>query len=166
MNIIFHTTSAIGIAVLLRGIPKTGIAAKSVIAFGIGVIIHGILDYVPHCYPINSKLDVACGLAMILMLIGLTKKPYRLITGMSCFGCVFPDLVDLAPSILNKQLGLHLPIFEKIFPWHTPQYSGSIYSGYCTISMFNHVVLILLIVGICWFKQTSLKEMVKKNAPF
>ncbi len=163
MNIIFHTTSAIGIAVLLRGVPKTGVTTKSVLAFTIGIISHGILDYVPHCYPINSKLDAIGGLIMILVLIGLTKKPYRLVTTAACLGCIFPDLIDLAPSILNKQMGLQLPIIGNIFPWHWRAYSGSVYNNDCAISTINHVLLILIIAIICWFRRADLKEIWMKS---
>ncbi|AFM02787.1 hypothetical protein Fleli_0300 [Bernardetia litoralis DSM 6794] len=60
MNVIFHTTTAISVAVLLTDtkIIEQSTTCKhviwtSVLAFTIGLISHGVLDYIPHCYPIT-----------------------------------------------------------------------------------------------------------------
>lgn len=170
MNVLFHTTTAISVAVLLTDTKRIEQSSTSktviwtsILAFTIGLISHGALDYIPHCYPINSKLDAVAGLTMILTTTWLTNKKYRLIMGLSFLGSIFPDLIDLSPGIINKQLGLHLPIIDKIFPWHLPEYSGSIYDNNCNISTFNHVLLLLTISIICWCRQTDLKTMFKKN---
>ncbi|MDJ1491833.1 hypothetical protein QNI19_02745 [Cytophagaceae bacterium DM2B3-1] len=167
MNVLFHTTTAIGVAVLLTNTTQlekshslinritTGIAA-----FTVGAISHGALDYIPHCYPINSKIDVAIGLAMILVVTWLTHKRYRIIVGASFLGCIFPDIADLSPAIINKQVGLNLPVFSKIFPWHWHAYSGSIYTGDCNVSTINHLLLIVVICAICWYRQEDVKRMI------
>jgi hypothetical protein len=79
---------------------------------------------------------------MIIAFVWLTNKRYRLITGLSFVGSLFPDLVDLSPGILNKQLGQSFPIINKIFPWHWHEYSGSIYGGDCGVSTANHLFVI------------------------
>ena len=170
MNVIFHTTTAFGVAVLLTDTRAIADAAtnKKIIETGIcgfllGLLSHGALDYTPHCYPINSKLDAIAGLTMIIALVWLTTKRYRLITGLSFLGCVFPDLIDLSPSILNKQLGLSLPIMNKIFPWHWHEYSGSIYGSNCDVSTANHLFVILTVIIICWFRRTDLRQMISRN---
>jgi hypothetical protein len=169
MNVIFHTTTAFGVSVLLTDTKAMATATnKKVIEAGVfgfllGLLSHGTLDYIPHCYPINSKLDAIAGLTMIIALVWLTKKRYRLITGLSFVGSLFPDLVDLSPGILNKQLGLSLPIINKIFPWHWHEYSGSIYGGDCGVSTANHLFVILTVIIICWSRRSDLKQMININ---
>lgn len=164
MNVFFHTITAIGVTALLSDPKILGETTSSkpflftaIFTFFVGMITHGVLDYVPHCYPINSKLDVFISLAMILILIWLAKKEYQIIVALSFLGSIFPDLVDLSFPILNKQLGFSLPVFDKIFPWHCSSYSGSIYSGDCSVSTLNHVLLVCTISVICWCKRTNLE---------
>jgi hypothetical protein len=158
MNIIFHTTAAIGITVLFAETKDRPLKTKkafetSVLAFLVAVISHGALDYTPHCYPINSKIDVILSLMIMITTTSFIHKQYRLIAGLSFLGSIFPDLVDLLPSILNKQLGFNLPILNKVFPWHWHEYSGSIYGGDCRVSTFNHALLVLIVGVICWYKR-------------
>lgn len=166
MNIIFHTTTAIGVAVLLTDTKRlehtvslTPILVTAIFAFVVGVCVHGVLDYTPHCYPINSKADVVIGLLIILSLTRLAKKKFRIIVAFSFLGSVFPDLVDLSLPIINKQLGLALPTFKALFPWHWHEYSGSIYNGDCAVSTINHLLLLLTITIICWCRRTDLKKI-------
>lgn len=168
MNVLFHTTTAIGVAVLLTNTSQleksnslTNRITTAIVAFTVGVISHGALDYIPHCYPVNSKIDVALGLAMIIVVTWLTNKRYQIIIGASFVGCIFPDILDLSPAIFNKQVGFHLPIFPKIFPWHWHTYSGSIYTGDCNVSTINHLLLIIVICAICWYRQEDVKRMIR-----
>ena len=171
MNVIFHTTTAIGVAVLLTDTTRIdqsntskNVFWTSILAFTVGLISHGVLDYIPHCYPVNSKFDAISGLVVILTTTWLTNKKYRLIMGVSFLGCIFPDLVDLSPGIVNKQLGLSLPIINKIFPWHLHDYSGSIYNNNCNNSTLNHMLLLLTICIVCWCRWTDVKIIFKKGA--
>jgi hypothetical protein len=167
MNVLFHTTTAIGIVVLLtntKNIQQSKhIATTSLIVFVTALFSHGILDYIPHCYPIPSKLDVLLGLIMILTGVLLSNKRYRLIVALAFLGCIIPDLIDLSPAIMNKQLGWHLPIFNKIFPWHLKTYSGSIYNGQCTVSNINHIVLVVLIGAVFWLRRSTMKRIFNGN---
>lgn len=83
--------------------------------------------------------------------------------GLSFLGCVFPDLIDLSPGIINKQLGLSLPTFGNLFPWHLHDYSGSIYTGNCNNSTLNHILLLLTSCVVCWCRRTDVKTMFKKG---
>ena len=160
MNIFFHTATAISVAVLLTDTEKIkpNLALQKTIstaflAFIIGIISHGILDYVPHCYPIPPKIDAVIGLSIILSLTFLAQKTYRFIVFAAFVGSIFPDLIDLLPAILNKYLALQLPIAEKIFPWHFHEYSGSIYSSKCSVSSFNHFVLLFTVFMLIWSRK-------------
>lgn len=170
MNVIFHTTSAFGIAVLLTdtkaittATTNNKVVETGIFGFVLGILSHGALDYIPHCYPINSKLDAIAGLAMIIVVVWLTTKRYRLITGLSFLGCVSPDLIDLSPSILNKQLGLSLPVMDRIFPWHWHEYSGSIYEDNCDVSSVNHLFVISSVLIVCWSRRADLIQMISRR---
>jgi hypothetical protein len=170
MNVIFHTTTAIGVTVLLTDTVRLGdkptlqqVIPTGIYAFSIGIISHGILDFIPHCYPINSKVDAISGLLMILMTIWQTNTHFRVITGLACLGAIFPDIVDLGPKIINKQLNLGLTLPDAIFPWHWHTYSGSIYTQTCSVSTLNHLLLVLTVGVIIWIRRTDLKVLFKKR---
>ncbi len=169
MNVLFHTTTAIGIAVGLSDTRTTNIQQirnniqTSSVAFIIGIIAHGALDYIPHCYPINSKMDVALGLTIMLAFSWFVSRPYKLIIFSGFLGSLFPDIVDHLPNILNRHLDFNLPVGNKIFPWHWSEYSGSIYSGICNVSTVNHVLLLFTIGVVCWYRRTDLKNFFLKE---
>jgi len=170
MNALFHTATAIGVAVMLTDTKKMELTTSakpititSIFAFIVGIISHAALDYIPHCYPINSKLDVILGSLLIGIMLWFANKKYRLILALSFLGCIFPDLIDLLPSIINKQFGLNMPTTNKIFPWHFPSYSGSIYNNNCSASTINQTLLICTICIVCWFRQTDFKVMFAKK---
>lgn len=162
MNVLFHTTTAIGVAVLLtdtnrlQTAPAKKILATGVFAFLLGILAHGALDYVPHCYPLPSKVDAVLGLAMILGLLWRTNPPYRLVMGLACLGCVFPDVIDLSPAILNKYAGFSLPVYGNLFPWHWKAYSGSLYTADCSVSTANHVCVVFMVATVCWFRRSDM----------
>lgn len=170
MNVLFHLTSAIGLAVLLtdaksltRSQTVRPVLVTGILGFAAGIISHGALDYIPHCYPVNAKADAVTGLLLMLFLTVKTNRKFRFITVATLLGTVFPDLVDLAPAILNKQLDLNLPIVEKIFPWHWKEYSGSIYQSSCNISTLNHLLLGASVIIVCWCRRVDVVEMTKRG---
>jgi hypothetical protein len=137
MNVTFHTLTSLAIAAALSTKQTKPIANESFvfsdvpllsIGFVTGVMIHGLLDFVPHSYPIKSIVDVVLSLGLSPAVMIFIQQRHRLLAALCFLGVIFPDLVDLGPAILNSHLGWHLPVV-KIFPWHWPQYSGSIYNG-------------------------------------
>jgi hypothetical protein len=170
MNVVFHTLTAVAIAVVAidTGIPDKRIITKwhiktGLLAFILCVMSHGVLDYMPHCYPIPSKIDVFAGLLMILTVTWLTNHSFRPIMLASFVGSVLPDVIDLLPAVLNKHMHLNLPILNKCFPWHWKIFSGSIYTKDCMVSTLNHIGLILSIIVILWFRQNDVKIIFKRN---
>ena len=166
MNILFHTTAAIGLIATLNETSSEEYSNKRKIVLGfiyfaISVVSHGALDYIPHCYPINPKIDVIIGAIVIGTLTFLSKPKYRLIVGLTFLGNIFPDIVDLSPQILNKYLGLSIPINDKIFPWHWEKYSGSIFNEDCKTYTLNHFILVAVIFAICIMKKNILKNIFK-----
>ena len=168
MNILFHTTAAIGLIATLNETSSGEYSNKKkmvlgLICFAIGIVSHGALDYIPHCYPINPKVDVIIGAIIIGTVTLLSKPKYRLIVGLTFLGNIFPDIIDLSPQILNKYLELSIPLNDKIFPWHWEKYSGSIFIDDCKTSTLNHLILITVTVSICIMKKNNLKNIFKSK---
>ncbi len=164
MNVIFHTTSALGIIAMLTDTERTNNSvghkmAVCSLAFLTGVISHGALDYIPHCYPFAAKLDVILGFFMICVFVFKSKPQYRPMVALSFLGSIFPDIVDLSPQILNKYFNIGLPIFDKVFPWHWEKYSGSIFIDDCNTSALNHSLLIIVIAIVCYKRRRDLKNI-------
>lgn len=148
MNVIFHTLASVATAAVLSTQLKekkpinsiTGLTIL-VIGFTTGILLHGLLDWIPHQYPLPSVLDVVVSLILFSIIFLRAHNEARWILFACFLGAIFPDLVDLGPAILNRQMQLHLPT-AKIFPWHWKEYSGSIYDGSRHwLSIFNHLVV-------------------------
>ena len=128
--------------------PYRSSAFLSAIGLVIGIVVHGILDYLPHSYPIPSRLDVALSLILVVLTIAMAKPKTRSIVLACYLGCILPDVIDLAPAILNRTFGLGLPT-PKMFPWHWPKYSGSIYDGSKKLeSALLHFAVLALSIGL------------------
>ena len=151
MNVTFHTLTSLAVAAALSARPTKSVSNEMfafsdvplfVVGFVVNLLLHGLLDYLPHSYPIKSTVDVVLSLGFFVAGMILVRKPHRLLVAVCFLGGIVPDLMDLGPAIFNKQLGWHLPVV-KIFPWHWRQYSGSIYDGSRKVGSFvAHVVVI------------------------
>lgn len=164
MNVTFHTLSALATSAALSSKRRTDVSQRvqvsdgfviCVAGFCCGILVHGLLDYLPHSYPIRSSVDVIFSLALFIATVAFAKG-HRLLVG-SCFlGSICPDLLDLGPAILNHQFGWALPVV-KIFPWHWQQYSGSIYDGRRALtSFFWHFVVVSVSLKLLWTFRTDL----------
>ena len=147
MNVIFHTLASVASAavltVQLKDKPINSTTGLTILAIGFtaGILLHGLLDWLPHQYPLPSVLDVGVSLILFSIVVMLARRGARWILLICFLGSVFPDLVDLGPAILNKQMQLHLPT-AKVFPWHWKEHSGSIYDGSRHwLSILNHLVV-------------------------
>jgi hypothetical protein len=153
MNVTFHILSAVGASAVLSSAAKDPGPGQSTpsrhwpllaVAFVTGVLLHGLLDWIPHSYPINPVADVSASLILLTVVTILVQPKHRFLFGACALGALAPDLVDLGPVLINKRLGWSLPVF-KFFPWHWRQYSGSIYDGSHRI---ESLLLHLAVVGI------------------
>lgn len=168
MNVTFHTIAAIGVTAALvdsqseklePAQKKIAIILVSLIA---GVISHGILDYIPHCYPIPSKIDVVAGAAIIFFATYMSNRYYQPLIFSVLIGSILPDIVDLLPNILNKYLNMSISTHSKLFPWHWKIYSGSIYNGDCNVSNLNHIIIIISTLIICAMRKKDIKKIFSK----
>ena len=150
MNVTFHTLASLATAAVLcsrlkdTDSPRIFIPTDVpllAIGFAAGVLMHGLLDYAPHAYPIKSAADVALSLAIFSAVLLLAGRRQWLLLSACFLGSIFPDLVDLGPAIVNKGLGWSLPVV-KIFPWHWRAYSGSIYDGSRGVESFSYHLIV------------------------
>ncbi len=120
MNVIFHVATAISLTIALTDTNKIKTVKDTIIpACGgliSGVFAHGIIDYLPHTYPLSAKPDIIISFLLIAAMLVIANKQYILILSFTIFGCVLPDLVDLLPPMMNKYLGFQISVNEKIFP--------------------------------------------------
>lgn len=172
MNAIIHLATGFGIALTIieAQSPKTTSLHTTVQAaagFTAGIIVHALLDYAPHCYPVNSRVDFISSFILLGTLIVTARKQYRLLLCCCLTGSVFPDIADLLPAIVNKQLGWHLPVSRTpLFPWHQKVYSGSLYSGNCSISNINTGMVLAIVTGMILLKRRRLRTIFSlKTAP-
>lgn len=135
MNVTFHVIGSFATAAVLS-LEKTenwlslSALKKYLIGFVAGILVHGVLDLLPHQYPIPSKVDVVLALLLLLLFLFVSQKQNFLLILIGFAGCVFPDVIDLGPVIVDKYFGISLPRLPfRLFPWHTIEYSGSIYDG-------------------------------------
>ncbi|GHV38255.1 hypothetical protein FACS1894179_01360 [Bacteroidia bacterium] len=166
MNIFFHVATAVGVTATLTDTNRIESGKDSyktgLLSMFCSCIIHGILDYIPHTYPLSSKLDVAISLIIIIILVWKANKPYRTIVSLAILGSILPDLIDLLPSISAKYTRLSLPVYDKVFPWHWSEYSGSIFGKSDTVSDINHILVLTVICVVCWCRRTDLKQVFLK----
>lgn len=165
MNVLFHTTAAIGIVAMLtdtrtKNRTATQMILPGILVFLVGIASHGALDYIPHCYPIHSKVDAIAGLIVMITLTMISRKTYRPIVALAFLGSIFPDLIDLSIPIINKYLPVNLPETQKLFPWHWEEYSGSIYVTDCRISTVNHFILLVTVTAICYCRKKDIKNII------
>ena len=159
MNVTFHAIASFATAAVLSSRLNTPDSPRlfqpsdlPVLAagFAVGVLIHGLLDYAPHAYPIKSAVDVALSLAIFFTALLFVGRRRQFLLGVCFLGSIFPDLVDLGPTIMNTRLGWSLPVV-KIFPWHWPQYSGSIYDGSRSAeSLLYHFIVVGVSLGLLY----------------
>jgi len=163
VNVTFHTVAALATAAILSSKRRVRVPVQSpgrdtpflpAIGFLIGVLLHGLLDYVPHSYPFDSRLDVSLSLTLASLAIAMSKPKNRLLALACYLGCIFPDLIDLGPAAINKLLGWSLTTV-KIFPWHWRRYSGSVYDGSRSLeSLSFHIVVVALSIGLlCGYRR-------------
>lgn len=159
MNVTFHVLTGISVAAVLCPRKQEVTGKALLVGLGATIPLHGLLDFVPHSYPIKSSFDVIVALLLFGTAL-LLAKPHLYLLIATCFvGSVLPDLVDLTPGILHRHVGLSLPE-ARIFPWHWRQYSGSIYNGSRGIeSAAFHLLVVATATFSLWWRRDRFTKL-------
>jgi hypothetical protein len=96
------------------------------IACVLAVGSHGVLDALPHYYPLPSVPDAAVSIALVLTWLVLMPRWMRWPLLALCTAALLPDIIDHVPKDLRRHLHLDLPIMSPLFPWHWLTGSGSL----------------------------------------
>jgi hypothetical protein len=162
MNVTFHVLGSFATTAVLSFPPQANRQNFSgfrryIIGFIAGVLIHGVLDFLPHQYPLRSKTDVVSALILFAVFSFMAKWQNLLLLWTCFIGSIFPDLVDLSAGIVNKHLAIPIPELPfKIFPWHWKEFSGSIYDGSRNAeSAIYHISFLLICLSLLYAYRKS-----------
>jgi len=149
-----HVAVGITTATLLEKSKKKRLLTVS---FILNVLLHGVLDLLPHSHPINSYLDIAIAL-LLFSLIFFTDKKYRKLFALCYVGSILPDIIDL--GIFRV-----LPVGNfKIFPWHFKAVFDLLDRTYSSgfVNMAANIIVILTCITI--FLIIKLKQHHAENS--
>lgn len=159
MNITFHAVMGIATGISLAMVlpaeepsiwPKREDVPWLLAGLSLNVLLHGVLDILPHTYPFPWWSDIPLALFLCVLALAMVRRRYLLLLALSLLGALLPDLVDLGPPLLNHAFRWHLPTWEA-FPWHWEAYSGSIYDGReIWLSALDHGLVLGLCAGLLW----------------
>lgn len=128
MNITYHTMVAIASALVIAKIipekEKVKIYKVGTIGLAVNILLHGILDIVPHNYPLTMIKDGFIALFLIALSIFFMKSKYRLLTLWCIGGALLPDVID---KILIRNISI---IKSYVFPWHNAEIINRFYLVY------------------------------------
>jgi hypothetical protein len=184
MNIVFHCLTAAGIGhVAASGFREPGshtlrwsnlpiVAGAAVVSF----LSHGVLDGLKHGYPFSPLLDIALGASIAAGWCLAVSGRFVSLFAAVFFASVLPDLIDLAPVMLKTKLGidLHLEAGGRIFPWHWPDGSGSMFPDSSAapdrfkildvgqnraVSAANHAIVLVIAAASVWLNPSIFRRM-------
>lgn len=156
MNVFFHTVSALAMSsVSVRlfsqqlSTPRKplSLVGLGVLLFGVSIAWHMVLDVTPHQYPFRSKPDIAISLMVFIGFCSLVvRRRFWWLFVVVFVGHLFPDLIDLGPTMLKEFTGWSIPSFsEKVFFCHREPWSGSIFDGSRTLESHSYHLLTVAI---------------------
>lgn len=184
MNIVFHCLTAAGIGhVAASGFREPGsdtprwsdfpvATGAAVVAF----LSHGVLDGLKHGYPFLPLLDIVLGASIAAGWCLAVRGRFILLFAAVFFASVLPDLIDLAPVMLKSKLGidLHLEAGGRLFPWHWPDGSGSMFPSSSAapdrfkildagqnraVSAANHAIVLVIAAASVWLNPSIFRRM-------
>jgi hypothetical protein len=122
----------------------------------LAIASHGILDGLKHGYPIAPGPDICLGLLLAVVWTIAVRRPLVPLFALSFLGVFLPDVVDHAPGMALREIGLPTSSLPKhVFPWHFGEGSGSLFPGSAKpgqdlnrgrsqeVSYTNHAIVLL-----------------------
>ncbi len=151
MNVTVHTLTAVAVGAFLASrideansphwLEKRDVSYLAAALVG-NVLLHGLLDILPHTYPFGIKADIVLTLVLFAVTLFAVRRRYWLLFTIAILGGLLPDIVDLGPPLLAYYFHIAVPHWG-IFPWHWSAYSGSLYSSAAwLVSSITHLLVI------------------------
>lgn len=158
MNITYHTMVGIASSSVIakkystKDNKKDNYKILKVIIIGIivNILLHGVLDLIPHNYPISLMNDIILVLCLSIFSIIFIKKKYRILT-LSCIcGSILPDIIDkfIVKIVLNSK--------NYLFPWHDSEVVNKFYKIYIKFISVEYyglmnILITLIFLGVIIF---------------
>jgi len=146
MNLVFHTVFSISNSTICaKKIRKDNKPLKYLVFGFIGNIIgHGIMDLIPHNYPLTITTDISVSCAIFLLSMIFVKREFITSVFFCFLGGALPDLIDKGIFRI-----VHLNNL-KAFHWHEPVVINFFYKWYSSIShLFNMFNILVIIFSVC-----------------
>jgi len=107
------------------------------------IIMHGVMDLVPHDYPITTMMDVFISFALFFLAIIFVKKEFRSAVFFCFLGGALPDLVDKGFFRVLRMNSI------KLFPWHWSNVINFFYKWYKHNWLFTMGNILAIVVSLC-----------------
>jgi len=117
LNVAFHELVGIALAQEV-GARGPGVRARSwLAACALAVASHGVLDALPHYYPLpppwaDAVVSVVLVAGWCLLVPRWMRAPLLLV----CVASLLPDIIDHVGDDLRKHLGIPFPVVPNLFP--------------------------------------------------
>jgi len=145
VNLIFHTVFSVSTSpVISKKIVKSDKTLKYLgLGFISNIIMHGVMDLVPHDYPITTMMDVFISFALFFLAIIFVKKEFRSAVFFCFLGGALPDLVDKGFFRVLRMNSI------KLFPWHWSNVINFFYKWYKHNWLFTMGNILAIVVSLC-----------------
>lgn len=147
MNITYHTMLGVASAsVIAKIIPEEHnikIYKIGTIGVGINILLHGILDILPHNYSLTMIKDGIIALFLIAVAMFFVNNKYRLLTLCCVGGAILPDVID---KIIIKNIST---VNFYVFQWHNSEIINKFYLVYIKVIPIQYFgVTDIVVVGV------------------
>ena len=161
MNLVFHTLFSISTSSMCA--KKAEEDNKSlqyiVIGFTGNIIGHGIMDLIPHNYPLTTITDVVISFIIFLISIAFIKKKCLSAVSLCFLGGILPDLIDKGLLSIIGANNL------KVFPWHWYNVINFFYKWYFDyieyFYAFNIIVISLSVLILIFNRKFIFNHMLR-----
>lgn len=147
MNITYHTMLGVASAsVMVKIIPEEdNIKIYKIGTIGVGgnILLHGILDILPHNYSLTMIKDGIITLFLIAIAMFFVNNKYRLLTLCCVGGAILPDMID---KIIIRNIST---VNFYVFPWHNAEIINKFYLVYLKVIPIKYFwITDIVVVGV------------------
>ncbi|WP_142414294.1 hypothetical protein [Hathewaya massiliensis] len=160
MNLTYHTLVGVTTSTVISN-NNHNINIKNIwIPILLNILLHGLMDIIPHNYPLSLFIDcVFTSILILLVLIFFNKRKYK-ITLICVFGAIIPDIID---KLIIKYL-LHSNNYLFIF--HKSKFINRFYGMYLkmisgqyfwVLNITNIIIVIICFIILNKYKKNFFK---------